>query len=130
MGLDRRLGQDEVLGDLGVAHGASDQRDDLLLPIGQSTDGVFVHGAGSVLPGAGWACGVTGRGEPPLQQPARGRRRHHRVSSGHGADTGQELGRRRVLEQEARGPGPHRRHEVVVQIEGGQDEHLQVGVAA
>ena len=34
VGLDRRLGQDEVLGDLGVAHGASDQRDDLLLPIG------------------------------------------------------------------------------------------------
>gem|GEM_PF-4376545 len=34
VGLDRRLGQDEVLGDLGVAHGASDQRDDLLLPVG------------------------------------------------------------------------------------------------
>ena len=42
MGLDRRLGQDEVLRDLGVAHRASHQGDDLLLPISQCTDGADV----------------------------------------------------------------------------------------
>jgi uncharacterized membrane protein YbhN (UPF0104 family) len=49
-----------------------------------------------------------------------------RVAGGHDPDPGQQVGGRRVFEQEAAGASPQRGVDVLVEIEGGKDEHLDV----
>ena len=47
-----------------------------------------------------------------------------RVAAGDGADGGEQLGRRRVLQQEAAGAGLEPGEDVLVEVEGGEDEDL------
>ena len=58
-----------------------------------------------------------------LEQAAGDPRGHDGVAPGHRPDGRGQLGRRHVLEQEAAGAGPEGPEGVLVEIEGGQDEH-------
>jgi hypothetical protein len=62
-----------------------------------------------------------------LDQPAGHRRCHDRVAAGDGPHAGQQLSRRGVLEEEAAGAGPEGRVDVLVEVEGGQDEDVGRG---
>ena len=111
MGLDRRFGEDQALGDLAVRQPAADQLEDLDLALGQVAQGrvAFV---------------VDGR-QPvriAVEQPARDGGREERVAVGDGLDGGDEPGRGDVLEQEPAGTGAQRLDDVLVGIERGQDE--------
>ena len=57
-------------------------------------------------------------------QPAGDRRRQHRLAGGDAADGADDLGRRRVLEQEPAGAGAQGAQHVVVGLEGREDDHL------
>ena len=89
MGLDGRLGDHERVGDLGVAHAAGDEPEDLRLARGQRRER---------LRRAGQRRGRLGEA---LDQPPGDGRREQRVPDRHGPDGGDELLGRDVLEQEA-----------------------------
>ena len=70
------------------------------------------------------------RGRPAhelLDDAPRDRGRQQRVAGGDGAHALNELGARRVLEQEAARAGAQRLVDVVVEVEGGEDHHLGRG---
>jgi hypothetical protein len=63
-----------------------------------------------------------------VEQPARDARREHRLAGGDHPDGLHELVGGRVLEQEPAGPGPQCLDHVLVEIEGGQHQHLRRAV--
>ena len=67
--------------------------------------------------------GGAGRAGELLDQPARHRGRQQRLAGGHDADCVDELLGRRVLQEEAAGAGAQRLEDVVVLLEGRQDQH-------
>src|SRR5215831_8969467 len=78
-----------------------------------------VSGESGGLPGrVGW-CGL----EEPLDQAAGGAGRDDRVPGEYRPDRGHELRRQRVLEQEPAGSGPQPGVYVLVEVEGGQQDH-------
>ena len=60
-----------------------------------------------------------------LDQPARDGRGEQRLAAGDGADPVDELGGRRVLEQEAARAGLERVEDVLVEVVGGEHEHAR-----
>ncbi|CAM5367528.1 hypothetical protein SDIAM26S_02855 [Streptomyces diastaticus subsp. diastaticus] len=115
MGLDGGLGEDEVGGDLAVGEALGDEDHHLALPAGEPVQ--------SGVPGGGGRVGEHRR--EPVEEAARGRRRDHGVTAVHGTDRGEQFGRRNVLEHEPAGTGPEAGEGVLVQVEGGQDQHLR-----
>ena len=62
------------------------------------------------------------------QQPAGDARRHDGVSAGDRAYRREQIGRRSVLQQEAARSGPQRRVDVLVEVEGGEDDDPRAAV--
>ena len=60
-----------------------------------------------------------------VEQPAGRAGRHHGVTGGDGPDRAEQLLRSGVLQQEPAGPGPQRGEDVLVEVEGGQHQHLR-----
>ena len=67
---------------------------------------------------SGWAVGEL------ADQAGRGGRREDGVAGGDGMDSSDQAVRLGVFEQEAAGAGPQPRVDVIVKVEGGQDQHL------
>src|SRR5579884_130930 len=118
VGLDRRLADVEALGDLGVRQAPGQLAQHLQLTAGELL-GQLVEGR---PPGA--RTGVAGElveqapGHPRLDEgvtPSHRPHPRHQVVGGH------------VLQQEAAGAGPNRVEQVLVEIEGGEDEDPGVG---
>ena len=102
-------------GDLVVGQALGDQRQHLALPFGQPGQ----HPVAGRRPfGAGGQVGD----EPPGHA-----RRQQRVAPGHHPDRLEQVGGLGVLDQEAAGPGADRLVDVLVGLEGGQDDHLDPG---
>ncbi len=126
MRLDRRLRQHQPLRDLGVGEAARDQQQHLALARGQLLEPFALSRVEAVV-----AALVARRRQPVrvgVEQPARDARGDHRVAAGDRPDRGQQVGRLRVLEQEAAGAGAQRRVDVLVEVEGREDD--DPGVAA
>jgi hypothetical protein len=112
--LDGRLGEDEALGDLGVGEAAGDLEEHLALAGGQQLEAI------DALAG-----GRDGRGQTVREgreQPARDPGSDDRIPIGDRADGRQQLAGRGVLEQEAAGTGPQARVDILVEVEGGEDD--------
>ena len=105
-------------GDLRVRHALAHEHEDLFLARGQRVDP-------RVRAGLGRRVRARQRGGEHLQHPLGDARRDDRLPGGHGADRLGELGGPSVLEQEAGGPGAQPGEGVLVQVEGGQDEHAR-----
>ena len=103
---------DEPLGDLGVGQALGHEQQHLPFAVGERRQPRLVVGPGGELPGE------------PVEQPPGDPRRDHGVAAGDRPDRGQQLLGRRVLEQEAAGPGLQRGERVLgLGVEGGQHEH-------
>ena len=113
VGLDRRLGDDQLGGDLGVREAAGDELEDLELAGGELVEA-----------GRGRAGGRAGAREL-LDQPAGDRRREQGVAAGHDADAVRELLGRDVLEQEPGGARAQRVVDVLVEVEGREHQDLR-----
>ena len=111
MGLDGRRLDDELGGDLGVGQATREQPQHVVLAGGQ--------------PGQGRR--LMGRPGELLDQPAGADGREKRVTGMHGPDGGDQLGRRRGLEQEPGSAGPERIHDVVIEVECRQHHHAGRG---
>jgi hypothetical protein len=115
VGLGRGRAHHQPLGDLGVGQPSGHKGQHLPLALGQAGQG--------------------GRGDPARlgpagelgDQPPGHRRGEQGVAGRNHPDGGQQVGRGRVLEQEPAGPGPQRLVHVLVQVEGGQDQHPGLG---
>ena len=88
---------------LGVREPAREQPEDLALALGQPLERAFVQRLGR-------AC-------EPLHQALRRRRAEEGVAGRNDPDRVDELGRLDVLQQEAARAGPHRRIDVLVEVE-------------
>jgi hypothetical protein len=110
VGLDGGLGAHELLGDLRVREAAGDGDEALALAGRERAQ----RRRGGVHLRDGPLVGDC------LKEPAGGARRHDGVPAGDGADRRQQIGGRRVLEQEAAGAGAQRRVRVLVQVERGE----------
>src|SRR3984957_4906834 len=73
-----------------------------------------------------WAAGwlLAGPGGELAGQAVGGGRPEDGVAGGDGPDRGDQAGGLGVLEQEAAGAGPQPGVDVIVKVEGGQDQHL------
>ena len=143
MGLGRGRADRQLLGDLRVGHAAGDHLEHLELALGEHPLKPAAGRAGPAGPGrVSWVAGAgllagaeflagagpgirLGAGELADQAPGDARREQC-LPGGHHPDGGEQVGGQRVLEQEAAGPGPQRREDVLVQVEGGQDERTDV----
>jgi hypothetical protein len=80
---------------------------------------------------SGQSLGSRGRArglrEEPRDQPPRRGWGQQRVARRDDPDGVEQVSRLRALAEEAAGPGPQRRHDVVFFLEGGQHEHLHSG---
>ena len=132
VGLDRGHGQPLPVADLLVGQAQGDERQDLALALGQGGDllrglrrpdrldrvlGGVASGAGVIAEGAADLAGAHGG-----EQPARGPRGDDGVAVVDGADRGDEVLGRGVLEQETGRTGLDGAHDVAVGVEGGQDD--------
>jgi hypothetical protein len=114
--LDGRRSDEQALGDLGVAGPPGDGHHHLALPVGEALEPARNGGVdGQPL------------GELPDEAPG-DRRRQQRPAVGHGADGDGQLVGGDVLEHEAAGAGAQRPVDVLVRVEGGQDQHPDVPV--
>jgi len=106
-------------GDLPVGHAARDQHQHFVLARGEVVQhGRVARHAGALLP-------VTEAGDQ-----ARGDRgRDHAVAGGDDADAGDEVGGRRALEKEAAGAGLQAFVDVLIEVEGREDEDARGLVA-
>jgi hypothetical protein len=111
VGADGGLADDELTGDLGVGQAAGDQPEHLDLALGQCS-----HGGGDV--GAGWRST-----DELLDEPAGDVGGEQGVAGGDVAHGGGQLAGPDRLEQEAAGARAHRLVDVLVEVEGGQDQH-------
>jgi len=110
VGLDRRGAERQLGGQFGVAQPLGQQPQHLQFPRGQiGQAGVRDDLAGLV------------RGEP-FDQPAGDGRGEQRVAGANRAHRGDELLGRGVLEQEPARPGGQRGVDVLVEVEGGEDD--------
>jgi hypothetical protein len=112
VGLHRVLLDDEVAGDLRVGQPAGHQAEHIKLPRGEGGQR-FWRLAGARRPG--------GEGEPGDKPPGDDRV-DQRVPGGHAAHGDDQLIGRRVLEQEPADPGAQRLVDVLVGVEGGEDQ--------
>src|SRR5579872_7008583 len=115
-GLDSQRAEREVLGDLGVGHAGRYQRDDLALAVGQRVEQAGRHGR----------AGVVQREEAGDQAPGGGGREQG-VAAGNRPDRVDQHVRARSLAEESAGPGAQRLENVLVDLEGGQDQDLHPG---
>ena len=115
MGLDRRLGDEQLGGDLDVRQARGQQLEDL-----QLTRGELVKD--SRRP----ARRAVGRGES-LDQAAGDRRREQSVSLADCEHSGRKLLGWQVLEEESAGTGLERVVYVFVKVERGEDHHANAG---
>ena len=102
--------EEQPVGDLGVREAAREQPQDLALALGQRRRR---FGIGSAL--------RAGVGEA-VEQPAGHGRPEQRVAVGDEPDRVDQVARPDVLEQEAARAGADRRVDVLVEVEGGEDE--------
>ena len=116
VGLDGGLAQDEPFGDLGVGQSLAEQLQHLALALGEPVEqrGVLRRRAR----GGAWRGGHLG------DDAAGDLGREQGVAAPDGADRLDELVGLAVLEQEAAGPGVEAVEEVVVAVEGGEDDDL------
>jgi hypothetical protein len=112
VGLDGGLADHQVLGDLGVGHAPCHQAEHLQLAGGQAVEGGRAGG------------GRVGQlGDEAVEQLPGHRGGEQRVPGGDHPDRLDQVLGRDVLEQEPAGPGAQRRQHVLVEVEGGQDQH-------
>jgi hypothetical protein len=114
--LDGQRAEREVLGDLGVGHACRYQGYDLALAVGQR-----VEQAGRCS-----RAGVVQR-EEAGDQPSGGGGREQGVAAGDGPDRVEQRVRARSLAEESAGSGSQRLEDVLVDLEGGQDQDLDPG---
>jgi hypothetical protein len=114
MDLDGSLGQMELGGDLAVGPAGGDEGEDGLFPVGEPGEQVLLL----ALP----ARVGDERQELPDQPACRGGG-EGRLAGLDGTDRAEQIGGRRVLEQKSAGTGLERGEHVLVEVEGGQDEH-------
>src|SRR5439155_24855603 len=115
----RRLADERLGGDLGVRQSAGYEAQDVGLAGGQPVE----PGRGAVRRGRRSL-------DERLDQPTGDNRGQQRLTVGDGVDGGDELLGWYVLQHEAAGTGAQCLVHVVVQVEGGQDEHVRVVLAA
>src|SRR5436305_1205705 len=109
--LDRGWLDDELGGDLRVRESAGEQAQDVKLAAGEQAKRGRRRGGAREF----------------LDQPACAPGREERVAFVHGAYAGDELVPRRRLEEKSGGAGAECIDYVLVEIEGGQDQHAQGG---
>src|SRR5580698_2747020 len=114
------LGKVQAGRDLAVGHACGDAGQDVLLAAGE---GVAYLG-GAVPAERLGLLGAAGGGELP-DQALGGARREYGVAGGDGPDGGDQVVRLGVLEQEPAGPRAQSGVDIVVEVKGGQDQHLR-----
>jgi hypothetical protein len=119
--LDGRLGEHQLVGDLGVGEPAGDGDQDLAL----ARRDVVEPGVG----GRSRAAGIGQLMDDAGQQAPGRARRDDRVAAGDRADRRHQVGRLGVLEQEAAGARAQRGVGVLVEVEGRQDDHARAPAA-
>jgi len=115
VGLGGERAQEQPGGDFVVGQALGGQRHHLALPVGQACQ------RDAARRGPFGAAGDVG------DQPAGHAGRQQRVAAGHHPDGLDQLGRLGVLDQETAGPGAQRLVDVLVGLEGGQDDDLDPG---
>jgi hypothetical protein len=110
VGFDGRLGDEERLGDLGVGEAAGDVGEDLEFALAEF---------GEVGRCAGGGCGAA---HELFDEAARDGGGEKGVAGGDGADGVGELLGADVLDEKAAGAGLHGLVDVLVEVEGGEDE--------
>src|SRR5215469_153631 len=112
---DSSFGQVQVVGDLTVGPSGGDLDEDGLLAVGELAE----QDIPVLLPArSGY------QGDELVDEPAGRRGGEDRVAASDGADSGEQLGRWRVLQEKPAGAGLEPREDVLVQVEGGKDQDL------
>jgi hypothetical protein len=112
--LDRRLGEEEALGDLGVRKAASELDQDLPLPRGE-----LVELGVPCAAGAYWVRELVRK---QVEEAPGHARRDDRVADGDAADGPDKLRWQNVLQDEAARAESKRTERVFIQVEGRQDQ--------
>src|SRR5262249_11101202 len=113
MDFDGSLGQVHLAGDLAVGEPGGEPGEDGPVPVGWPAE----QGSGvGLLAGAGQQ-----GGELVDEPPGRGGGQD-RLAAGHGADGSQQVRGRGVLEEKSAGAGLEPGEDVLVQVEGGEDQ--------
>src|SRR5215470_8920267 len=115
MDLDGSLGQVQVVGDLTVGSPGGELDEDGLFPVGELAE----QDIPVLLP-----AGTGYKGDELVDEPAGRRGGEDRVAAGDGADSGEQLRGGRVFEEEPAGAGLEPGEDVLIQVEGGEDQHL------
>src|SRR5215467_2078179 len=115
MDLDGSLGQVHLAGDLAVGEPGGEPGEDGAFPVGELAEqGIPV----------GLLAGGREQGDELVDEPPGRGGGEDRLTAGHGADGGEQFGRRGVLEEESAGAGLEPGEDVLVQVEGGEDQDL------
>src|SRR5215471_7058898 len=113
--LDGSLGQVHLVGDLAVGEPGGEPGEDGPFPAGEPAEqGIAV----------GLLAGVGEQVDELVDEPPGRGGGEDRLAAGHGADGGQQFSRRGVLEEESAGAGLEPGEDVLVQVEGGEDQDL------
>src|SRR5215469_3668369 len=103
----------QVVGDLTVGPPGGELDEDGLFPVGELAE----QDIPVLLPaGSGY------EGDELVDEPASGRRGEDRIAAGDGANSGEQLGRWRVFEEKPAGAGLEPGEDVLVQVEGSEDQ--------
>src|SRR5262249_25485584 len=113
--LDGSVGQVQFTGDLAVGEPGGEPGEDGPFPVGEPAE----HG----MP-AGLLAGAGEQGDELGEEPPGRGGGQDRLAAGHGADGGQQVRGRGVFEEEPAGAGLEPGEDVLVQVEGGEDEDL------
>src|SRR5262245_4067038 len=115
MDLDGSLGQVQFGGDLAVGEPGGEPGEDGSFPVGELAEQGIAVG---LLAGAGE------QGDELVDEPPGRGGGEDRLAAGHGADGGQQFSGRGVFEEESAGAGLEPGEDVLVQVEGGEDQDL------
>src|SRR5947209_976596 len=114
VGLGRRRADDQARRDLVIRQAFTDQRHHLALPVGEQVE-------------VGNRGGASGPAGELLHKTAGHTRGQQGIAAGHGPYSGHQLGRVRVFHQEAAGADAQRLEDILVKVEGGEDDDADVG---